>query len=312
MWMKVAMNISINPWYYCNFRCDFCYLTTEQLGDKKLLSIDQLHNRLTEISVHEPIGHVDLYGGEPMLLPDSYISELKSCLSIHGVKEVNVNTNLSGINSAMLDPFFQLSVSYDFEAREQHERVWRNMLLLDREFSVLMLAGPKLITLNTDSMIQQFNLLNNLTSVEIKPYSTNQSNQHGVSFKDFEEFVKQWITSPIKKEFEFINEYLLEDVLSKTRNSFSDDHIYITPNGNFAVLEFDLNDNEFFLEYDNFDQYLDWCKKEKQRTADNKFCSKCEYFGNCLSEHLREVKNLDNSCNGFKGLIDWYGNRLSK
>lgn len=304
------MNISLNPTYYCNFRCHFCYLTEQQLGDRQLLDIQVLHDRLLEIRQHDTIDHVDLYGGEPMLLPDNYIHDLKSCLKMHGVEYVNVNTNLSGINKSLLDPYFDISVSYDFSAREKHEQVWRNMALLDRRFSVLMLASRQLMTLDVDNMITQFNLLHNLSSVEIKPYSRNQANQLPVTYKQFEEFVQRWIESPIEKNFDLINEYLLRDVLSKSRNSFSDDHIYITPSGNFAVLEFDLNDNEYFQEYEKFEQYLAWCSLEKTRVSKNSFCNSCEYYGHCLSEHLREVKNLDNSCNGFKGLIDWYGKRM--
>ena len=304
------MNISLNPTYYCNFRCSFCYLTDQQLGDRTLLSIDKLHELLSEVRQYENIDHVDLYGGEPMLLPSEYVSELKDCLQMHGVKYVNVNTNLSGINKALIDPYFDISVSYDFTAREKSDQVWRNMALLDRQFSVLMLASPELMQLNPDEMITQFNILRNLVSVEIKPYSSNQSNQLQSSYKDFEKFVQKWIESPIEKQFEFNNEHLLQDVLDGTRNSFSDDHIYITPTGKFAVLEFDLNDNEYFKEYDSYEQYIIWCAVEKQRVSENAFCSKCKYYGQCLSEHLREVKNLDNGCNGFKGLIDWYATRL--
>lgn len=300
------MNISLNPTYYCNFRCNFCYLTPSQLSDRTLLSIDRLHQRLSEITAIEPIAHVDLYGGEPMLLPHDYIKELKECLTAHGVTRVNVNTNLSCINDAFLDPYFELSVSYDFSAREKHELVWKNMSLLPTEFSVLMLASQDLLQLNPDDLIQQFNFLSNLVSVEIKPYSSNQANQLLVTNKQFELFVQEWISSKVEKKFECVNELLIQDVLSKQRNSFSDDHVYITPSGNFAVLEFDLNDNEYFKEYTSFDQYLEWCNDEKARVSKNKFCSSCEYFGNCLSEHLREVVDMTNSCNGFKGLINWY------
>jgi sulfatase maturation enzyme AslB (radical SAM superfamily) len=303
------MNLSINPWYYCNFRCHFCYLTPEQLGDKKLLDLERLNEMLSEVLMYDSIDHIDLYGGEIALLPDYYLEELKLCLESYGVDSVNINTNLSAINEAMFDPYYHISVSYDFTVREQHDKVWRNMALLPVQFSVLMLASDRLITEDVDNMIQQFNLLPNLTSVEIKPYSENQSNSLNVSFKDYEEFVKQWITSPVEKKFDFINEYLIEDVLDKKRNSFSDDHVYITPSGRWAVLEFDLNDKEYFLEYDSFDQYLVWTRLEKERVANNKFCNSCEYYGHCLSEHLREVKDLDNSCNGFKLLIDWYANR---
>ena len=302
------MNLSINPTYYCNFRCHFCYLTHDQLSDKKLLNLEILENKLLEILKYDKIDHVDLYGGEIGLLPEDYISNLKNLLHKYKIFSINVNTNLSMVNKIILEDNFYISVSYDFDAREQCNRVWNNMMKLTRPFSILILASDKIIRKNVDEMIFHLNLLANLQSVEIKPYSSNQSNQLPVTFLEFEEFVKKWISSPIKKKFDFINEYLIQESIQKNKNSFSDDHIYITPSGKFAVLEFDLNDNEYFLEYDTIEEYFDWSKKEKEKVAKNKFCSNCEYFGNCLSEHLREVKNLDNSCNGFKHLIDWYKN----
>jgi sulfatase maturation enzyme AslB (radical SAM superfamily) len=306
-----ALTLSINPWYYCNFRCNFCYLTEKQLSDKTLLPLETLEQRINEILCVSKIDMVDLYGGEIGLLPKSYVNELKSLLHSYNIFDINVITNLSMINEIITDPDFYISVSYDFDAREDSERVMKNMALLKKPFSILMLATPKLIQKNVDEMIGIFNNLNNLVSVEIKPYSSNQANQLNVSFKDYEEFVKKWLTNKNKK-FNFVNRDLLDSVLNKTRSSFSDDHVYITPNGNYGVLEFDLNDNEFFLEYDTLEEYFKWCEKEKNRVSKNKYCKSCEYFGNCLSEHLREVKSLDNSCNGFKLLIDWYKNEVPR
>ena len=299
------MFTSVNPWYFCNFRCDFCYLTKQQLSDKTLLDLKIFEKKLREIEKYEKVTHIDLYGGEIGLLPKDYFYDFKKiCNSI----PINIITNLSVLNEITTDKDCYISVSYDFDCREKSDIVWKNMTMMTKPFSILMLAGDKLINKNVNEMIMTLNLLSNLESVEIKPYSSNQSNQLSVTFLDFEEFVKKWISSPIKKKFDFINEYLIQESIQKSRNSFSDDHVYITPSGKFAVLEFDLNDNEYFLEYDTIEEYFDWSKKEKEKVAKNKFCSNCEYFGNCLSEHLREVKNLDNSCNGFKHLIDWYKN----
>lgn len=299
------MILSINPTYYCNFRCDFCYLTEKQLSDKTCLSIDALDRRLSEITSHKRIDMVDIYGGEVGLLKQSYWEDLIGLLNMYGIHDINLITNLSAINSITTDPRVYTSVSYDFSAREDHERVFRNMALLNKPFSILMLASPKFLELDTGEMIESLNLLPNLESVELKPYSSNQSNTHTVYYTDFEEKVKSFLNYG-NKRFNFVNQDLIESTLNKKRNSFSDDHIYITPSGRYAVLEFDLNDNEFFLEYDELQEYWNWCKKEKERVSRNKYCSNCEYFGNCLSEHLREVKNLDKSCNGFKNLIDWY------
>jgi MoaA/NifB/PqqE/SkfB family radical SAM enzyme len=303
------MIVSLNPSYFCNFRCNFCYLTENQLSDKKLLDLNILDKRLKEISYKEKIEHIDLYGGEVGLLPKSYFNQLKAISKKYNPSVVfNIITNLSMVNEIIQDPDCYTSVSYDFDCRENHEKVFKNMLMLKKPFSVLMLASSCLIKKDVEEMIQIFNLIDNLESVEIKPYSSNQANQQNVSFLDYEEFVKKWIISKIPKKFNFVNEDLINDSLNKVRNSFSDDHIYITPSGKYAVLEFDLNDNEFFLEYETLEEYYDWCKKEKLRVKKNKFCSQCKYFGNCLSEHLREVKNLDKSCNGFSLLLDWYIN----
>ena len=304
------LTLSINPWYYCNFACEFCYLTREQLADTKLLSLDILNERLAEIAAQDQIEMVDLYGGELGLLPKDYWNDLIDLLHAYNIFDINLITNLSMVNEITKDERVYISVSYDFDAREDHERIWRNMALLERPFSILMLASPKLITKDSNAMINMFNSLNNLVSVEIKPYSTNQANQLDVNFTQFEEFVKTWVINRDKK-FTLTNESLLQSVIDKQRNSFSDDHVYITPSGKYGVLEFDLNDNEFFVEYETLNEYFEWCEKEKKRVTKNKFCSACDHFGHCLSEHLREVKSLDNSCNGFKHLIDWYGTNNS-
>jgi hypothetical protein len=264
---------------------------------------------LAEIVQTTDIEMVDVYGGEVGLLPKDYWNDFISILQIYGIQDINLITNLSMINEITIDKRVYTSVSFDFEARESYELVLKNMALLNKPFSILMLASPKLLTQNVDEMISVLNTFTNLESVEIKPYSTNQANQYDVKFSDFEEFVKKWIINT-DKNFKLTNESLIISSLEKKRNSFSDNHIYITPSGKYGVLEFDLNDNEFFLEYDSLDKYFEWCETEKKRVSKNKFCSNCKYYGNCLSEHLRDVKSLTNSCNGFKLLLDWYDERL--
>lgn len=269
--------------------------------------MDRLAEMVAEVSSQRRIGMVDLYGGELGLISEEYWNGMIDILHMYGIEDINLITNLSAINTITTDPRVYTSVSYDFNAREDHLRIFRNMALLQKPFSILMLASPTLLMQDVDDMVITLNALNNLVSVEIKPYSKNQANQFTISYNQYEEFVKEWIRNKNKK-FELVNEFQLNDVLSGNRNSFSDDHIYITPNGKYGVLEFDLNDNEFFLEYDSLDQYWEWCDKEKTRVGKNKYCSECEYNGHCLSEHLREVKDLTESCNGFKHLIDWYKN----
>ena len=302
------MNISINPWYYCNFRCDFCYLDNQQLSDKKLLDLNKLNEKLSEISTYETIDQIDLYGGEVGLLPKKYFYDLKQVCKLYNSNvKFNIITNLSMINDITTDEECYTSVSYDFDCREQHTRVWDNMCLLTKPFSILILAGKQMIEKDVDDMIMQLNCLGTLSSVEIKPYSTNQANVHNVSHTDYENFVKKWIKSPIQKKFQFVNEYNINSSLDGTRNAFSNDHVYITPSGKFAVLEFDLNDNEYFKQLDTIEEYTKWAESEPTKNISS-ICKACDYYGKCLTEHYRYVKDLDNSCNGYINLLNWYKN----
>ena len=180
------------------------------------------------------------------------------------------------------------------------------MSLLNKNISVLILASPQVIAMNVDSLIEKLNLLSNIISVEIKPYSTNQSNQLPMNFKDFEDFIKQWLQSRVPKKFLFVNEKKIQDSLASSYNAFSDDHIYITPQAKLGVLDFDATDNEYFRELESIDDYLLWSKKEKEKISKNNFCKSCNYKGHCLTEHYRDVKELKHSCNGYKHLLDWY------
>jgi sulfatase maturation enzyme AslB (radical SAM superfamily) len=295
------MIVSINPSYFCNFRCDFCYLTDSQLGDQKRISVERLEELLSQIP---NIDYIDLYGGEIGALKKNYFYDLKTSIRKYYHGEINIITNYSMMHPGFFDDDVYLSVSYDFEAREKSDLVFQNMMMSKVPIAVLVLASPRVLEMDVDNMISLLNLCTSVESVEIKPYSINQANNHAVTHSQFEEFVLKWIESPVRKNFEFINLNKIKDSYYKRYNAFSDDHVYITPNGKFGVLEFDLDDKEYFLELDGWDDYIRWSEKEKLTMSD--ICRSCEYFGNCLTEHYRYVKDLNNGCNGYKGLLDWY------
>lgn len=300
-----AITVSINPTYFCNFRCNFCYLTKEQLADQNKISLDVLNKRLAEIKSYVDIDWVDLYGGEIGALKKDYFYSLRDTVRKHYSDKINIITNFSMLHDGFFEDDFYLSVSYDFEAREKSDRVYQNMLQSPVPVAVLILASPQVLAMDVDSMIQQLNFCRSVESVEIKPYSTNQANEHPVTHRDFEQFVQRWLESAVPKQFDFVNEGRIISSLNKEYNAFSNDHVYITPNGKFGVLEFDSEDREYFLELDTFEQYLEWANQEPEKNVSD-ICRQCEYYGHCLTEHYRYVKDLDNSCNGYKGLLEYY------
>lgn len=304
------ISLSLNPTYLCNFRCQFCYLTNEQLADKKKLDVGRFSEMLDEINESGYyVDHIDLYGGEVGLLSVEYLEDLDTVIDLQTEASIGIITNLSKIHPYFLKDHVDLSVSFDFEAREKHEQVLQNIAKVPKQIALLMLASPQLLKLDVDKMISILNTLQNIVSIEIKPYSSNQANTLNVTDKDYEEFVKKWIDSPIKKNFTFINLNKIKDSLNKNYSAYSDNHVYITPSGKFGVLEFDDSQNELFLELNSFKDYLIWANEEKRKVKSNPICSKCPYLGHCLTEHYRNVKSIQNSCSGFKHLLDWAKDR---
>lgn len=307
--MKPDIALSINPLYRCNFRCNFCYLTPEQLAEKNVLDLKLLNSQLENINQYRNISHVDLYGGEITLLDGSYLEEFFQVLRTFYQGPVNLVTNLSRVTEVCHRPDISLSVSWDAELRQDHHKVLSNIISLGRDVHLLMLASPGMLKWSDEKIaevIATLNSITNVASVEIKPYSSNQSNSYATKYKDFEAFIIKWLKKKKTFNFSFTNEKLIQSTLAGNRNAWSDDHLYITPEGKLAVLEFDNNFNEYFLPLTDFSEYQSWCDREKTKIRNNIRCTQCEYLGSCLSEHLKNHFLESDSCDGFKGLLDWY------
>lgn len=294
------MNISLAPSFHCNFRCHWCYLSEEQLRDKTLVDLTVLNNQLLAAG---PVTHVDIYGGEAGTLPVEYAEQLLALIKQH-TDSINVISNFSVIPDWFHRDDITVSASYDWTFRQQHERVLNNIIGFSKPVPILMLATEELCQVDPAEIAQLLNGIRTVRSLEIKPYSTNQFNQHGMNWLIFEEWIKKWLTLDLN--FELVNHNLLENSVNKVYNAYSTDHLYIGPNGEFSVLDFDLNDREYFRHIQDMDDYQQWVAREQHMVQNNKFCKQCPWIGHCMTEHYRNVQSLDLSCNGFKNLLDWY------
>ena len=312
------INLSINPSYHCNFRCNWCYLTTEQLGDTKTIDHIRLNDLLAEVATHREINHIDLYGGEIGILKKDKLEAITNTIKFYYKDKINLNTNLSVLREEFFNPEYYLSVSWDLETRQDYRLVRENMKKLPVDFSVICLATREVLKYSGEHFFTMMNRLNfenkHMKSVEVKPYSSNQANDHKVKDSEFEDYILDLLhQEPATKvgDYQFVNRDLVKDSLNGTNNAYSDDHLYITPNGKLAVLDFDKDDREYFLELDSFADYEVWCQKEKDKNI-SEICRKCEYLGRCLTEHYRFVKDLKDGCNGYRYLLDTFRFRYGK
>lgn len=287
-------------------RCANCYLTPGQLSSPERIDPAVAADMIKQVQSHYCVTHVDIYGGEISALPSEYQLDLYRSIAdtYHG--PINIVTNYLKRSPLIGLPNTTLSVSFDFEFREHHQYIYERLLLESEPVHLLVLATPDVIRGSVDRMIEMVNAIPAISSVEIKPYSSNQSNQKQVSHVQYEAFIRSWIISTVEKRFDFTNEHALRQVLYGGRNNMSNDHIYITPQGEYAVLDFDLNDHEYFRRVGSLDEYIEWCSREINQTHLDSYCNNCQYLGQCLTEHMRRVVSVDESCNGYHNLITWY------
>lgn len=290
------INLSIAPTYKCNMHCSFCYLTKRQRTSEECLNLSLLNERIKELegSGYE-IEHVDVYGGEISLLSEDYLNELFDMLLTHS-SSVNAVTNLLQPNMALWRLDIDLSVSFDWHARPHAEDVLMNIRTIPRDVSILSLATDELMNKPIKDIVDILNWCSNIKSFEIKPYSRNQNNDLENTDGEYEKVIQNLIEHPLKR-FDFVNEEHIQLCLDKEYNSFSNNHIYVTPESQFAVLDFDENDKEFFKTIDLSD-YEEWCAAERRRVESTEPCKNCEFKGHCLTEHYRRY-----TCSGFPELL---------
>lgn len=304
--MLPGIVLSINPTYYCNMSCKWCYLTPAQLADKGKADLSVLRDRLEEVSKHYQIDHVDVYGGEVTLLPKDYQRSFMDLIEGFKPTSINVVTNYTAPHSPILMEYdVDVSVSYDHTARDTHELVYQNLVMASHPVVILTLISRSFIdTVSVDDYVRSLSMLQHIVSVDIKPYSSNQSNDHDVSYLEYEDWVR-WVIDHPDRRFHLTNIDRIQEVLAGTHNAYSDNHLYITPAGELAVLDFDDQDREYFRVVKDIDEYQEWTRREVVLT-DTGMCVSCKYRGGCLSEHIRVVTDMSESCNGFFNLLETY------
>ena len=130
--------MNILPSYKCNLSCPFCIIHSKDKGD--LLDFDWLENTLKDI----PSCQIDILGGEPSLLPDSYMQRLLQICKQHaGRFKVGMYTNLVKISPFVND--VDLTVSFDPGSRQLSNKVMSNMLLLNTSFEINMIVTKHVV-----------------------------------------------------------------------------------------------------------------------------------------------------------------------
>lgn len=273
----MKIQISINPTYKCNLNCPFCYLKHTQ----KVMELNKLENKLSEISSQYDIESIDLYGGEICLLPDDYLMKL-ILLCKKYVNIIGVITNYTIDKKWLFDRNdIDLSVSWDYVFRDRNDEVLERIKNTKRELGII-LTSPELY----DKKYEVIDILNKLEGnyyIDIKPCMPSENNQCKCDLKKYQEFVLFMISNSKHK---VLNQYYLDN----PPNNLKTPHIFINPDCEVQKLKFN-NNGEYFETTSDYNIEL------------NDKCKSCKYFDYCQTEH---DSYLDDGydCLGMKKLIE--------
>lgn len=156
------MNIYLT--YFCNFRCPFCFIPTELKAIKNRMDLNWLERQLFLLSKKGGLDSgLTLLGGEPCILPQSYLSDVVSLCSKY-VKPKCI-TNLSHFL-----PIFEktdLIVSYDFDVRQDKNKVLYNIMQLTQPFALSTVMTYPLVSRGSSSIINLVDSLSYCSRIDL-------------------------------------------------------------------------------------------------------------------------------------------------
>lgn len=303
---KIKVYITTN--YFCNFDCEYCYLGCLR-EDKKVIDPMRLRAQLENIAQVRDIEEIIVAGGESTLLP---LELLMTILYISKEYTDNVvfvtnfsNTETAGAVYKITD---NISVSVNKE-RPNYEATMLNILSSELEnLSISIVVTPGILAMDKQKLIYELEMLKR--PVFFLQYSPSIYNDfvYPIQNSDYESFLKEFIAEYIKKprDFELINLKCIESCLDKNEEPWQDSVIFIDPYNRLTALEY-TRGREYFREFKSIRDIEE--KSARQKVYFKAKCGRCEFFGNCYAEHIKDW-NKNDSCCGMKGLLEWYEKNL--
>lgn len=298
--MNIINNISIMPTYKCNFDCEYCYLG-ELTKNKKILDLNILNERLSEIEKKYIIETVTIYGGEISLLDKKYLDDLYSLTKDYDPLLV---TNLSNewIIEYSLNKNLNVSISLNEERphyKQTLEKIYKYKNLKNLSLSVVVL--PSLLKRDVKELLEFYESIGlEIMFIQYHP-SIYSHKKYNISTKDYIDFLINILNEKHKNKYNITicNEIILNDIkYSPTANNF----IFINPDGNYSSIKYDNNEIESPIIFNTLQEWENFCNNEFEWYKEN--CNSCKYFKKCKAEHLINLK--PGNCSGLYNLLEFY------
>lgn len=221
--------VYLKVWDKCNLRCKHCFI--RELDNSKLQDIDQVCRFISTVEKVDKNINVLLFGGEPLIAPESYlhslIDELEKLKSGNEFLSVSMTTNLTmeltEARLAILERLDGYGTSYDhgdtrFTTSSLRQKWEDNLKLIkdryDKDMGIITTFSNALIQSEPGDILQYFNSLP-ISSVMFEKIVETEGTFTGRYFSPAYDKVDEWFSRLVEL-------YLTGSYKFKIRNPLSD------------------------------------------------------------------------------------------
>ena len=334
------MILHVMPTYYCDNNCGYCYLGNLR-KEYKIINKIELDSALSKVdkliangTLKENITHIAVYGGNIFEIPISYLkcSIIKPLLERYpeapmgivgiGNDEMPFATDL--LMRDLIDEYGERvswSISYNKERPNNKETLQIMSMLQYQQKRTLVVLFQKNIK-DPKKYLKELNALhvNYITFLQYFPSNRNPRYM-ALSYKEFNsmmiKLLHEYFSNREDYNFRIDNIDDLNNVINGNYNVYTDEAIFINPNGQLGFIdykEFDGNIVEYLKTFDNLSDIADFLDQERKIYEQS--CKDCIRYNHCYPEHLNKYAlgdKKDDCCgrlsliNEYERLVDKYG-----
>lgn len=288
-------NMNIFPSYKCNFNCSFCSFKNRP---GNTIDLDWLEQQL---QLHPDLcSDINILGGEPSVLPAEYQKRLIDICTVAAKEKPFFITNLNIISPYLQDT--KPIVSYDFNLRQNSNRILSNILSLDMKFSMSTIMTSNLISnIGAERMLSLVDHLSNCDRIDLLLYrQADTAIDYSPNHDELMNFVAAVIDHPK------VNLTPYSSMAGYTDNSFNNiaGRIGFLPDNKYGV-RIDYK-NLGYTAFDTYEEAISYYKMRTKEIEKTKPCSSCEFVGRCWCVGGYE----DGVCHGDKTMMDYFKVKL--
>lgn len=334
------MILHVMPTYSCNINCRYCYLGNLR-KEYKIINKIELNSALSKVDkliadgiLRENITHIDIYGGDIFEIPVSYLkcSIIKPLLDRYQEASVNIvgigNDRTPFVTDLLMRDLIDeygervsWSISYNKERPNNKKTLQILSMLQYQPKDALVVLFPRNIK-DSKEYLTELNALHVNYITFLQYFPSNKNPQYmALSYKEFNsmmiKLLHEYFSNRKDYNFKIDNINDLNDVINGNYNVYTDEAIFINPNGQLGFIdykEFDGNIVEYFKSFDKLADIAVFLDQERKLYEQS--CKDCIRYNRCYPEHLNKYAlgdKKDDCCgrlsliNEYERLVDKYG-----